>query len=69
MVDVDSSQGLSELRWHWGSAYLIHSPAPGLWMAQRRDDREMLRAESAWELRDAILADYSARPVPRSVAP
>lgn len=69
MVDVDSSQGLSELRWHWGSAYSITHPEPDLWIAQRKDDHATLRAESAYELRDKILGDYLANPVSRVVAP
>ena len=38
-------------------------------MAQRRDNRETLRADNPDGLRDAILADYTARPVSRQVAP
>ncbi len=59
---------LDELRWHWGEAYGINylgSAARG-WIAQRRDDGAMLRAETAAELREAIVADYTARPVPRA---
>lgn len=56
---------LEPLVWGWGEAYAITSPEPGVWLAQRLDTRETLRAESAEELRDAIKADYFARPVPR----
>lgn len=50
---------------HWGSAYLISHPNPGVWLAQRRDDRQMVRATNPEKLRQAIRADYAARPVPR----
>lgn len=40
-----------------------------MWVAQRKDERAALKTGTAWELRDRILADYTARPVPRSVAP
>jgi hypothetical protein len=56
---------LAELHHHWGEAYLITHPEPDLWIAQRRDTRETLRAASADELYRAILADYSRKPVPR----
>ena len=56
---------LAELRWHWGSAYVISHPAPDVWVAQRRDTRETLRSDGPAGLRQAILADYFAHPVPR----
>jgi hypothetical protein len=59
---------LDELRWHWGGAYLISFYEPDNWVAQRRDNRDTLRAESPADLRDLIVADYSANPVSRSVA-
>jgi hypothetical protein len=59
---------LDSLRWHWGSAYLISHPQPDVWIAQRRDTRETLRAESATELLDLIRADYAAHPVSRRIA-
>ena len=60
-IDYD----LAELQHHWGTAYAISHPEPDLWLAQRRDTRETLRTESADQLYRVILADYSARPVPR----
>ncbi len=60
---------LADLRFHWGSAYLIEHPEPDVWIAVRRDDHGTLRAASAEGLRDRILADYTAHPVSRSVAP
>ena len=56
---------LADLRWHWGSAYIISRPEPDVWVAQRRDTRETLRADGPEALRHMIVADYSARPVPR----
>ena len=56
---------MNDLRWHWGTAYVISHPCPDVWVAQRRDNRETLRAGTPAELRDRIVADYTARPVPR----
>jgi hypothetical protein len=56
-------QRLCFLQWHWGSAYVIELTDG--WKATRRDDGSEFTAESAEELRDAILADYTGRPVPR----
>jgi hypothetical protein len=60
---------LEELRWHWGSAYVISSPEPDTWIAQRRDTHETLRTDDPGTLLGLIRADYAARPVPRSVLP
>jgi len=58
---------LDELRWHWGDAYLIsYFPGPGRWVAQRRDSHATMSAEGPEELRDLILADYTAHPVSRA---
>ena len=65
----DWEKPLDELRWHYGDAYLIHYFGPGRWVAQRRDDRETLRADNPVDLLDLIRQDYAARPVSRSVAP
>jgi len=54
----DYDDDLPDLRYHWGSAYLISHPELGLWIAQRRDTRETLRAESASELLEKIRAKY-----------
>ena len=59
---------LASLQHHWGSAYWISHPAPDVWLAQRRDTRETLRAESASELLDLIRDDYVAHPVSRRTA-
>ena len=60
---------LDALRWHWGGAYLISFFEPDAWVAQRRDNRETLRADNPEDLRDLIVADYNANPVSRQVAP
>jgi hypothetical protein len=61
----DMQEALNELRHHWGSAYVIACTAPGVWLAQRKDTSEVLRAGTPDELRDVISADYRARPVAR----
>jgi hypothetical protein len=59
----DDDEQLDTLRWHWDSAYLISHPSADLWLAQRRDDREMLRAITPSGLQDRIMADYLVHPV------
>jgi len=66
--DYWTTTPLDELRWHWGDAYLITYLGEWRWVAQRRDDRSTLRAESPHELRELIVADYTARPVSRQIA-
>ena len=68
MGEYTVTDDLAEMRWHWGSAYIIEHPGPDLWLAQRRDDRAVLRAGSAAELLDLIRADYAERPVSRRIA-
>lgn len=63
----DRDEHLDGLRWHWGSAYLIAHPGPDTWVAWRRDDQARLHAEDPVQLRDKIVADYAARPVPRDL--
>jgi hypothetical protein len=60
---------LESLRWNWGEAYVIHNPAARVWTAERRDTHTVLRADTPTALRDAIVADYTARPVPRDDSP
>lgn len=65
-VSADQFGPLGELKHHWGSAYKLHYfAAIGLWVAQRRDTGETLKADSPAGLRVKIIADYTARPVPR----
>jgi hypothetical protein len=56
---------LDDLRWHWGGAYVIGHMAADLWLAQRRDDRKVLRATAPSELLELIRADYAEHPVNR----
>jgi hypothetical protein len=60
---------LHALRLHWDEAYLItYHPDDRFepWHAERLDDHDTLKAGSAATLRDSIISDYSARPVPRA---
>jgi hypothetical protein len=68
VVGSERDQPLDELRWHWGSAYLIEHHSPDVWIAQRQDNRETLRADSPGGLLDRIRADYAAHPVSRRIA-
>ncbi len=54
---------------HWGSAYVITHPEPGVWLAERRDNHETLSASDPAGLYDLITADYAARKVSRQAAP
>jgi hypothetical protein len=58
---------LDALRWHWGEAYQVHNPEPGVWIAVRRDNHATLRSDTPLGLRERIIADYCARPVPRDL--
>ena len=62
---VDDDSDLDDLRWHWGGAYVIGHMGPDLWLAQRRDDRKVLRADNPENLLEVIRADYAKRPVNR----
>ncbi len=55
---------LDDLRWHWGTAYLVQQMG-GRWVAQRRDSHATVSAEGPDRLLGLIRADYAARPVPR----
>ena len=68
LVELCDKRALASLRWHWGSAYVISRLAPDTWIAQRRDDRQTLRADSPEILLDRIRADYAAHPVSRRIA-
>lgn len=57
---------LIDLRHHWSGAYVIeHFWRPGLWLAQRRDDHQTLKAGDPEQLRTLIRQDYAQRPVAR----
>jgi hypothetical protein len=55
---------LQELRWHWGSAYVIAGDI-GSYTATRRDTGAVLRADTPNELYDVIRQDYMRKHVPR----
>jgi hypothetical protein len=61
----DYDLDLAELQHHWGSAYIVAHPGADTWIAERRDDHQTLRAESAVELLEKIRANYAAHPVSR----
>jgi hypothetical protein len=55
---------LRDLQFHWDDAYVI-SGIIGALRAERRDDGRVLTADDPEKLRRAIIADYTAKPVPR----
>jgi hypothetical protein len=69
VVGSDRDEPLDELRHHWGEAYLIEHPSPDVWVAQRRDNRKTLRADNPVDLHEEIVADFTANPISRRVAP
>ena len=70
-TDPDLLPGSLEwLRWHWSGAYAIwHYPGKNNpWHAFRRDGKgAALKADDAEALRQLIIRDYSAEPVPRDL--
>jgi hypothetical protein len=62
-------RALEALRWNWGEAYLIGWDVVRDWWANRRDGLGGdITAAGPDELRAAILADYTLKPVPRAAA-
>jgi len=55
---------LADLRWHW-PCYRHSHPQPDVWVAQRKDTRKTLRAETPHDLLLLIREDYARKPVPR----
>ncbi len=55
---------LRDLQWHWGETYQI-TGSGDRWLARRPDNGRLLVAAAPQELRDLIVADYTAQPVPR----
>ena len=55
---------LTYLQRNWGEAYEI-TEASGVWRAVRLDNQKTLIATEAIDLRDEIVQDYDANPVPR----
>jgi hypothetical protein len=68
-MGCDWAADLADLRWHWGGAYRISYPAPGVWIAQRRNSKGTLRAATPEALLTLIRDDYARQPVPRNCAP
>ena len=64
-MELCDQRALAALRWYWRSAYLIAHPEHDVWIAVRRDDRQTLCNTTPLGLRENIIADYFARPVPR----
>ena len=56
-------QELADLRWHWDEAYEI--TWDGKFRAKRLDDGGELEADTAAELKELIIRNYSERRVPR----
>jgi len=54
---------LADLRWHWDEAYEI--TWDGKFRAKRLDDGGELQADTAAELKELMICDYSERRVPR----
>jgi hypothetical protein len=54
---------LADLRWHWDEAYEI--TWDGKFRATRLDDGGKLESDTAGELREQMIRDYSERRVPR----
>jgi hypothetical protein len=61
-------QALSDLRLHWDEAYKVtyHPGEAEPCHAERLDDGTVLTASTPWVLREKIIHDYTARPVPRT---
>jgi hypothetical protein len=62
-VSWQRGRQLADLRWHWEEAYEI--TWDGRFRATRRDDGGKLEAETAEDLRQQMIRDYSERRVPR----
>lgn len=63
---MSTDDELTEIRFHWSSAYLIERIGER-YVAQRRDKtRGTVSAVTAAELWPLIRADYEAQPVPRT---
>jgi len=58
-------EDLAYLRWHYCGAYVVNHPAPDVWIAQRTNDRRVLRAETPDGLLMLMRQDYAENPVPR----
>ena len=62
----ENNANLWKLRNGWGEVYEISVVFPDSWRAVRIGEPEtVLDADSAAELREAMIADHEARPLPR----
>jgi len=62
-------EALEALRFGWGDAYLIgHDDEHGFWAARRDRIGGLLTEAGPDDLRQAIIEDYAAKPVPREPA-
>lgn len=68
MAMQSQMDALDVLDFHWGAAYDLAVTRTG-WVAKRLDNGRPLVAATPGELRDLIIADYTAQPVARGVAP
>jgi hypothetical protein len=67
-MTMQTQTALDDLRWHWGEAYDPAVTSAG-WVAKRLDNGRALVAASPSGLRELIIGDYGAEPVPRDLAP
>jgi hypothetical protein len=66
-----TKQAWDLVQFGWDTAYVFsYDPSQELpFRADRRDGQGSVSAEEPDELDDLVLQDYTARPVPREVAP
>lgn len=67
-MTMQTQTALDDLSWHWGEAYDLAVTRAG-WIAKRLDNGRALVAASPSGLRELIIGDYAAQPVPRDLAP
>jgi hypothetical protein len=66
MMTKADQAALHDLDHHWGEAYDLAVTRAG-WVAKRLDNCRALVGESADGLRDLIVADHGAEPVPHDL--
>jgi hypothetical protein len=70
---IAETDAFARLQWDWDSAYdFTRDDDPGNpqpYTAARKDGKGTLAAADPETLRDAVLRDYLARPIPRDIAP
>jgi hypothetical protein len=67
MLNPTDEAALCDLSWHWENAYTF-AVVDDTWTASPADNpADILTAESSWELRELVRADYAERhPVVRT---